>query len=117
MEDYTNLFDGEAAAAASTWDKQIASGRYIRGEVFLSAALKSVPRGGYILDYGCGPGRISALLARTGFRVSGVILPAPCWLWRKTEPRGTGRRAPALFARPEGIALRSRRRHCLLQRH
>jgi 2-polyprenyl-3-methyl-5-hydroxy-6-metoxy-1,4-benzoquinol methylase len=76
VEDYTNLFDGEAAAAASTWDKQIASGRYIRGQVFLSAALKSVPRGGYILDYGCGPGRISALLARNGFCVLGLD-PSP----------------------------------------
>ena len=71
MENYTDLFDGEAAAAACTWDQQIASGRYLRGELFLSAALALVPRGGYILDYGCGPGRISALLARNGFRVLG----------------------------------------------
>ena len=39
--------------------------------MFLNAAKSSVPEGGYILDYGCGPGRISALLARNGFRVLG----------------------------------------------
>ena len=71
MEVYTRLFDGEALAAARTWDKQIDEGRFLRGEMFLSAAKSSVRPGGYILDYGCGPGRISALLARNGFRVLG----------------------------------------------
>lgn len=71
MEDYTGVFDGVALEAAKTWDQQIETGRYVRGEMFLNAAKSSVPPGGYILDYGCGPGRISALLARHGFRVQG----------------------------------------------
>jgi 2-polyprenyl-3-methyl-5-hydroxy-6-metoxy-1,4-benzoquinol methylase len=76
MEDYTNLFDAEAVEAAATWNKQIASGRYLRGNMFLNAAVSSVPSNGYILDYGCGPGRISAMLARRGFRVLGLD-PSP----------------------------------------
>jgi len=71
MEDLTGLFDRVSSEAAETWDKQIEAGRYVRGEMFLNAAKSSVSPGGYILDYGCGPGRISALLARNGFRVLG----------------------------------------------
>jgi 2-polyprenyl-3-methyl-5-hydroxy-6-metoxy-1,4-benzoquinol methylase len=71
MEDQAILFDQLAHDAAETWDKQIAAGRYIRGEMFLNAVKSSVYPSGYILDYGCGPGRISALLARNGFRVLG----------------------------------------------
>lgn len=54
----------------------IVAGRYRRGQLFLEAASASVPLGGTILDYGCGPGRISALLARRGFRVRGFDLSA-----------------------------------------
>jgi 2-polyprenyl-6-hydroxyphenyl methylase/3-demethylubiquinone-9 3-methyltransferase len=71
MEDLTGLFDRVSSEAAETWDKQIEAGRYERGEMFLNAAKSSVSPSGYILDYGCGPGRISALLARNGFRVLG----------------------------------------------
>jgi 2-polyprenyl-3-methyl-5-hydroxy-6-metoxy-1,4-benzoquinol methylase len=71
MEEYANFFDQLAVDAAMTWDKQIAAGRFVRGEMFLNAAKSSVHPGGYILDYGCGPGRMSALLARNGFRVLG----------------------------------------------
>jgi len=76
VEDFTSLFDREAVDAARTWDKQIAAGRFVRGEMFLNAAKSSVRPGGYVLDYGCGPGRISALLARNGFRVRGLD-PSP----------------------------------------
>jgi SAM-dependent methyltransferase len=53
-------------------DRLIDAGNYRRGELFLKAAVASVPPNGDILDYGCGPGRISALLARCGFRVRGI---------------------------------------------
>jgi len=76
MADRTLFFDGLAADAASTWDAQIAAGRYLRGEIFRSAVVSSVPSGSYILDYGCGPGRISTMLARQGFRVRGLD-PSP----------------------------------------
>lgn len=70
------LFDRTAANFTAKVDKQIESGRYRRGDLFLAAATSSVPSQGYILDYGCGPGRISTLLASRGFRVLGVD-PSP----------------------------------------
>jgi SAM-dependent methyltransferase len=68
----TTIYDRTAAEFASRADRMIGAGRYQRGQLFLEAASASVPSGGIILDYGCGPGRISALLARRGFRVRGV---------------------------------------------
>lgn len=35
-------------------------------------ANRTIPAGALILDYGCGPGRISLMLARSGFEVFGV---------------------------------------------
>ena len=66
------IYDQTAAAFAIRTDRLIEAGRYRRGELFLAAAVASVPPNGEILDYGCGPGRISALLARRGFRVRGI---------------------------------------------
>jgi 2-polyprenyl-3-methyl-5-hydroxy-6-metoxy-1,4-benzoquinol methylase len=76
MGEKSTLFDKTANDFASSADRQIDLGRYRRGSLFLSAATQSVPSGGYILDYGCGPGRISALLGRQGFRVLGID-PSP----------------------------------------
>jgi SAM-dependent methyltransferase len=57
-------------------DRLIAEGRYLRGRLFVEAARRFAPPGSTILDFGCGPGRISVMLARSGFRVRGVD-PAP----------------------------------------
>jgi 2-polyprenyl-3-methyl-5-hydroxy-6-metoxy-1,4-benzoquinol methylase len=76
MRENPTLFDRTAADFASKVDRQIDAGRYRRGELFLAAAVSSIPSRGYILDYGCGPGRISAVLGRHGFRVLGVD-PSP----------------------------------------
>jgi 2-polyprenyl-3-methyl-5-hydroxy-6-metoxy-1,4-benzoquinol methylase len=76
MGEKSTLFDETANDFASVVDRQIDLGRYRRGSLFLAAATQSVPSGGYILDYGCGPGRISALLGRQGFRVLGID-PSP----------------------------------------
>ena len=70
------LFDETAADFTAKVDKLINAGRYRRGNLFLSAAASMVPPKGDILDYGCGPGRISSLLARQGFNVLGVD-PSP----------------------------------------
>ena len=76
MVDKSTLFDKTATNFATRVDEQIDLGRYRRGGLFLAAASRLVPSGGYVLDYGCGPGRISALLGRQGFRVLGVD-PSP----------------------------------------
>lgn len=76
MSGTSSLFDQTAADFTAKVDRQIHSGRYRRGDLFVSAVVSSVPPQGYLLDYGCGPGRISALLAKRGFRVLGVD-PSP----------------------------------------
>jgi len=76
MRGTPSLFDKTAAEFTAKVDKQIRRGRYRRGNLFLSAAVSSTCPQGYVLDYGCGPGRISALLVEQGFRVLGVD-PSP----------------------------------------
>jgi SAM-dependent methyltransferase len=79
VEQEISLFDESASSFAEWVDKLIATGRYRRGECFVKAAQAVVPAQGHILDYGCGPGRISAMLAGYGFRVLGVD-PSPAMI-------------------------------------
>jgi glycosyltransferase involved in cell wall biosynthesis/ubiquinone/menaquinone biosynthesis C-methylase UbiE len=65
-------FDRIARTFARDVDDAIASGRYARGNAFGALAARWVPRGARVLDFGCGPGRLSMLLARAGYRVHGV---------------------------------------------
>lgn len=65
-------FDQIASGFARDVDAAIAHGRYARGDAFGALAARRLPRGARILDFGCGPGRLSMLLARAGFRVHGV---------------------------------------------
>ena len=67
-----SVFDKTAADFAAAADHQTQRGRYLRAELFVSAAEANVPRNGQILDYGCGPGRIARLLAHRGFDVLGL---------------------------------------------
>jgi 2-polyprenyl-3-methyl-5-hydroxy-6-metoxy-1,4-benzoquinol methylase len=71
-----SMFTETAESFARETDLAIATGRYRRGELFVSAFERNVPAGAKVLDYGSGPGRISRLLAERGFRVRGVD-PAP----------------------------------------
>ena len=68
----SSMFDTNAKAFASDIDKAIADGCYTRGELFVQFANRTLSPGSLILDYGCGPGRISLMLARSGFEVLGV---------------------------------------------
>lgn len=67
-----NLFDDVAGKFAGDIDQAMQSGSYVRGELFVALAQEVIPAGGNILDYGCGPGRLSFLLARSDFKVRGV---------------------------------------------
>ena len=80
------LFDRTAVGFTAKVDKLIDAGRYRRGNLFLAAAASSTPPQGRILDYGCGPGRISALLAGRGFRVLGVD-PSPAMIAAARQQR------------------------------
>lgn len=68
----TQLFDQVAGKFAGDIDRALSAGRYVRGEFFVELARQSIPRGSHVLDYGCGPGRLSALLEDCGLRVHGV---------------------------------------------
>jgi 2-polyprenyl-3-methyl-5-hydroxy-6-metoxy-1,4-benzoquinol methylase len=68
----SSVFDINAKLFAADIDKAIESGCYRRGDLFVQFANRTIPPGSLILDYGCGPGRISLMLARSGFQVLGV---------------------------------------------
>jgi 2-polyprenyl-6-hydroxyphenyl methylase/3-demethylubiquinone-9 3-methyltransferase len=76
MNSDCTLFTRTASEFVISADRLVEEGKYVRGELFVKAAKHFVRRGGEILDFGCGPGRIAVLLARSGFRVQGVD-PAP----------------------------------------
>ncbi len=86
MQEHAIVFDDTAVGFASVADAQIHSGSYIRGDVFVGAASSAVPPNGLVLDYGCGPGRISVLLARRGFSVLGVDPSQPMIATAKQQP-------------------------------
>src|SRR6266436_1770540 len=75
----TQVFDETAVGFGRAIDKSIQKGRYLRGELFVSTTIDRVAPGSFILDYGCGPGRISLMLARKGFRVHGLD-PSPAMI-------------------------------------
>jgi SAM-dependent methyltransferase len=65
-------FETAAQDFCASIDRSAECGTYIRGKLFTEAAKRVIPSGGYVLDYGCGPGRIAMLLARLNYRVRGV---------------------------------------------
>jgi 2-polyprenyl-6-hydroxyphenyl methylase/3-demethylubiquinone-9 3-methyltransferase len=79
----SSMFTRTASEFAVGADRLIKEGKYVRGDLFVRAAKHFLRPGGRILDYGCGPGRIAVLLARSGFRVQGVD-PAPGMLREAT---------------------------------
>lgn len=79
MPKNTEVFDEAAVGFGNAVDKSIQKGRYLRGDLFVSAAIERIEQRSLILDYGCGNGRISLMLARQGFRVLGVD-PSPAMI-------------------------------------
>ena len=68
----SQLFDDVAGKFANDIDLAINKGVYVRGDLFVGLAREAIPAGAYVLDYGCGPGRLSLMLARSGFNIRGV---------------------------------------------
>jgi len=66
------LFDQVAGKFAGDIDQAISSGSYVRGTLFVELARNAIAKGSYVLDYGCGPGRLSKLMEQLGLRVRGV---------------------------------------------
>jgi 2-polyprenyl-3-methyl-5-hydroxy-6-metoxy-1,4-benzoquinol methylase len=69
---HSEIFDASAAAFAAGIDRDLDRGQYLRGSLFRDAISKWAPPGAQVLDYGCGPGRISRLIAERGYSVLGV---------------------------------------------
>jgi SAM-dependent methyltransferase len=67
-----HVFDQVASRFARSIDGTMRAGYYARGKHFLGLAQHAFPKSGYVLDFGCGPGRLSLLLADAGFRVLGA---------------------------------------------
>ena len=66
------VFDQVANRFARSIDGTIQAGHYARGDLFVELAQQAFATNGHVLDYGCGPGRLSLLLANEGFRILGV---------------------------------------------
>ena len=66
------VFDEAADKFARSIDGTIQAGSYARGKLFLELSRTAFPAQGRVLDFGCGPGRLSIVLAADGFRVLGV---------------------------------------------
>lgn len=77
MSRWSRVGGGDPVSADSYADRfasLAASGKDVHGEAALVARL--LPRGGRVLDAGCGTGRVAIELARRGFEVLGVDLDA-----------------------------------------
>jgi SAM-dependent methyltransferase len=67
-----HVFDKVANRFARSIDGTIESGTYARGKLFVELSQAAFPPRGHVLDFGCGPGRLSVLLGTAGFSVLGV---------------------------------------------
>lgn len=67
------LFNGNSKAFGAATEQQYQAGTYKRGEVFLTQAKRLIGKQkAFILDYGCGTGRISMMLGKEGYTVLGL---------------------------------------------
>jgi 2-polyprenyl-3-methyl-5-hydroxy-6-metoxy-1,4-benzoquinol methylase len=67
------LFNENSKAFGDAIEQQFEAGTYKRGDVFVKKVIANVKKkDAYILDYGCGTGRIDMMLGEKGYRVFGV---------------------------------------------
>lgn len=78
QEEANAMFDSGAKSFADSINQQIQENRYYRGYLFRDAVLKYVKPENHslILDYGCGIGSITKLIAEKGYRVE-AFDPSP----------------------------------------
>jgi 2-polyprenyl-3-methyl-5-hydroxy-6-metoxy-1,4-benzoquinol methylase len=100
----TELFESTAAGFAAEIDAQIANGVYIRGRLFEESVCRNVRAGGAVLDYGCGPGRISRIIASHGFSVTGID-PSPAMIGHAQSQSLTGLAAKFFVSDDHGASL------------
>ncbi|MEQ1828772.1 MAG: class I SAM-dependent methyltransferase [Pirellula sp.] len=67
-----SFFDESAHQFALSLDDAIRNDMYVRGGMFIRAAKRFLNKQDYVLDYGCGPGRLAYLLIQNGYRILGV---------------------------------------------
>lgn len=65
-------FDKLAGKFAADIDQAVGTGQYVRGNYFVELVRRWIPTGSYVLDYGCGPGRLGREIQACGLRVMGV---------------------------------------------
>jgi 2-polyprenyl-3-methyl-5-hydroxy-6-metoxy-1,4-benzoquinol methylase len=65
-------FDKLAGKFAADIDQAVGAGQYVRGNYFVRLVQRWIPQGSYVLDYGCGPGRLGRQIQSCGLRVMGV---------------------------------------------
>lgn len=65
-------FDRLAGKFAADIDQAVGAGHYVRGNYFAELVRRWIPAGSYVLDYGCGPGRLGRQIQACGVRVLGV---------------------------------------------
>ena len=98
------IFDAGSNIFTRNIDAAIASGTYQRGQLFAAAITGGVALSEKLLDYGCGPGRIAAMLAQAGYQVEACD-PSPLMLAEARLMPGASGNPHYILADDNGASL------------